>query len=291
MQHILVLVLAFLSFLDLNAMEAPRITYGFTEQPIDVVIPSTDKDLITLELCIEGIKANGTNIRRVIVVSDRPLTHNAEWFDEKNYPFNKSDVALHLFKGNAKQAQQYLGVGGNRVGWYYQQLLKFYAPYIIEGLSPNVLILDSDTVFLRPVEFLNKSFGGLLNPGEEYHHPYFKHADLLTGGLVKRLSSKLSGISHHMLFQKSVLDDLFNHVELLHGQEFWKAFCMCVDKQEIPFSGASEYEIYFNFVLARTKEVKVRTLKWENITSLAQIPLYAAQGYHYVSCHSYHRED
>ena len=42
--------------------------YDLKAAPIDVVIPCHPKDLDTLELCIEGIRKYGQNIRRVIVV-------------------------------------------------------------------------------------------------------------------------------------------------------------------------------------------------------------------------------
>ena len=58
--------------------------FAFSEDPIDVIIPCTDKDLETLDLCIQGIRKNGPNIRRVIIISDQKLTEKAEWFDEKN---------------------------------------------------------------------------------------------------------------------------------------------------------------------------------------------------------------
>jgi Family of unknown function (DUF6492) len=173
------------------------------------------------------------------------------------------------------------------VGWYYQQLLKLYAPFVIPDLSPNVLVLDSDTFFLNPVKFINTANGGLYNVGKEYVPLYFKHADQLTGGLVKKKYRKYSGVTHHMLFQKPVLEDLFKVVEDVHQIEFWKAFCLCVDS--IHYSGASEYELYFNFVLSRTDQVEIRQLKWKNVRKIGLINKSRKIGYHYISCHSYSR--
>ncbi|MFN4174741.1 MAG: hypothetical protein ACK4HV_06525, partial [Parachlamydiaceae bacterium] len=47
-----------------------RSQYNFTNDPIDVVIPSTEKDLYTLDLCIDGIRTNCSGVRRIIVISD-----------------------------------------------------------------------------------------------------------------------------------------------------------------------------------------------------------------------------
>ena len=51
-----------------------KVKYKFDKDPIDVVIACIDKDLRTLDMCIEGIKKNASNIRRVIVISPEKLT-------------------------------------------------------------------------------------------------------------------------------------------------------------------------------------------------------------------------
>ncbi|MFX0095788.1 MAG: hypothetical protein ACFFBD_28880, partial [Candidatus Hodarchaeota archaeon] len=106
---------------------------------IDVIIPTCEKDLGTLELCIEGCRKNITGLRRIIVISKEKYTDNAEWFDERFFPFSLSDVE-HL-----------IGIS-KREGWYFQQLLKIYS-FSIPDIAENVLAVDSDTIFLRPVSF------------------------------------------------------------------------------------------------------------------------------------------
>ena len=108
------------------------------------------------------------------------------------------------------------GISERFFGWYYQQLLKLYALYAIPKISSNVLCLDSDTVFLNPVSFISEEGGSLFNPGYEYHKPYFEHIARFVPGL-KKVYPKYSGISHHMLFQKPIMDDLFADVEKKHG--------------------------------------------------------------------------
>ena len=117
-----------------------KVNYCLSKEAIDVVIPCTEKDLATLNLCIEGIRKNCSNIRRIIVVSQKQYTQSAEWFDEKLFPFSKFDLALQIF-GDAVQAQKFVQAPNSRIGWIYQQLLKLYAPCIIPKISSNVLIL------------------------------------------------------------------------------------------------------------------------------------------------------
>jgi hypothetical protein len=267
------------------ASESP---YTFNMEPIDVVIPTIEKDLPTLNLCIAGIKANCPHVRRVIVISSRQLTEEAEWFDEKLFPFDKQAVAFHLLKENTEEAARFLDHPHSRVGWYYQQLLKLYAAYVIPDISSNILALDSDTIFLNTVHFIDEEGCGLFNPGTEYHSPYFEHADCLLPGF-KKLFPEYSGISHHMLFQQPILEDFFKLVEEIHQKPLWQAFCQCVNQQDLYGSGASEYELYFNFAFSRTQQVKIRPLKWDNVCRFDTLDEYQQKGYDYVSCHEYLR--
>lgn len=266
---------------------SPKI-YELLNDPIDVIIPSSAEDLEMLDYCIEGIKNNCQNVRRIIVVSPVQATDKTEWFDEKEYPFSKREVAFYLNGKNEKCATEYIQDNRSRLGWYYQQLLKLYAPYVIPGLSSNVLIVDVDTVFFRPMEFINEEGGGNYATSQELHQPYFEHAGRLLPGL-KRLDRSRSGIVHHMLFQKPILDDLFYQVECQHQQEFWKAFCESVDETHLYGSGASEYEIYFNFAFARTTQVKIRDVFWMNNGDIHLMDNHKNAGYYYVTYHGYMR--
>ncbi len=286
---ILLVALVLSSFFVPVEMEASKQKkYAFKNDPIDVVIPSTAKDVAILNHCIDGIKKNCKNVRRVIVVSKERLTYNAEWFPEASYPFTKIDVGIALFTGNVEKGKAFTATA-YWGGWYYQQLLKFYAPYVIPGISSNVLVLDSDTIFLRPVTFLNRHKAGNYNPGTEYVSSYFVHAARLVKGL-KKLYKEHSGISHHMLFQRPVLDDLFQTVEKEHKKPFWVAFCNSVQLDNPCTQGASEYEIYFNFLFSRTKKATIRKLTWQNVSSIEALEEFRQRGYDYVSCHSWMRE-
>ncbi len=253
---------------------------------IDVVIPCISKDLKTLELCIKGIRKYGKDVRRIIVVSPTRLTNSAEWFPERNYPFSIRDVVIEIFNGDIERAESYLKDKNNRSGWFYQQLLKLYAPFVIPGISSNVLMLDADTIFLNRVEFMTDWGEPLYNVGTEYHKPYFAHAKRLLPGF-KKVFQEYSGIVHHMLFQKSVLEDLFRMIE----GEPWKAICHCVDKNEIFGSFFSEYELYFNYVFLHAFKGKIRSLKCKNVRTLKNLKTYKKQKFVYVSCHTWTGKD
>ena len=229
----------------------------------DIIIPTTDKDLKTLETCIQQCKKN-LNYRRIIIVSKQKYTDSAEWFSEDRYPFN------------FKSMENYIGDHW-RKGWYLQQLLKLYSFFVIPNIADNILILDSDTLILRKVDFFEDDIP-LYNTSGAHHKPYFRHMEQLLPEL-KRITK--SGITHHMIFQRYIMLDLFNKVEEYHDEEFWKVFLSLVDLEQK--SGASEYEIYFNFIqIYYPNKFKIRKLKWENTKNKN-----LNQDFDYISCHSY----
>lgn len=281
---------AFLFVLCSNALQAEatfgsKRTYKLTKEPIDVVIPFSGDNVRMLELCIHGIRKNGHNIRRIIVVSDKKYTDSAEWFDEVLYPFSKFDLAMNIFQ-DAKLASDFVLHPNSNIGWIYQQLLKLYAAFVIKDISSNILILDADVIFFQPVTFLQENGGALFTPAREYYIPYFEHMGRLLPGL-KRVLTQTSGIAHHMLFQREILSDLFKQVEVHNKMPLWKAICQKIDKTKVWECCFSEYEIYFNFAMSRTDQVKVRPLKWAYIGMAKFLPEYEQAKYHFVCCHEY----
>lgn len=278
-----------LFFFFSNIVEAQfgvKVEFELTPEPLDVIIPTATKDIDTLELAIEGIRQNCPEVRRIMVISENRLTDEAEWIDEAIYPFSKEEVARALARGNPQETKRLLKPN-SRCGWYYQQLLKLYAPFVIENISSNVLVVDADTIFLNRITFLNKEYGAWLNGTDrEAHEPYVIHGARLIPNF-KRVYQNISGVTHHMLFQRPILADLFKLVELTHQREFWKVFCYSVPRGNLYQSGASEYEIYLNYALSRTDQVKLRELNWKNINTREKISHYRKKGYDYVSIHSW----
>lgn len=264
--------------------------YPLTNEPIDVVLVTHPKDSDTLDLCIDGIRTYGENIGRVIVVSSEHLTDNAEWFDEANYPFSKADVAFQVGRGDLTVASTFFARGGHPVGWYYQQLLKLYAAYVIPGISSNVLVLDSDSVFVNPVSFLDENNGGLLaiNPKKATKSHYRAHAQRMLPS-YQPINLDVNSVNHHMLFQKPILDDMFAEIENHHKMPLWKVFCRNVDIGRKWGSG-SEYELYYNFALNHTSQVSIRPLKRRSSGSLDRVEEYKAEDYILLSFHSYMRK-
>ena len=84
--------------------------------------------------------------------------------------------------------------------------------------------------------------------------------------LIKMDKNK-SGICHHMIFETKYIDELISKIEKNHNDLFYNVFLKLITVKE--GSGASEYEIYFNYMLKYSPtNIKIRTLNWENTNNI-----------------------
>jgi hypothetical protein len=141
-------------------------------------------------------------------------------------------------------------VGPERRGWYYQQLLKYYAHIVIPELD-TYLVPDSDVVFLRPVEFFKDKL--LFDYGGIYNEPYFSHMKRLLPEAFPVFLPEV-GTTDCMMYRRSIMADLFARVEAL-GRPMWEAMLAAVDPADYRGSGMSEQEIYFQFARQHYPEV------------------------------------
>lgn len=254
----------------------------------DILIPVGPDDYDILLKQIKYTIKNVIGYRNIYILSNDILLNdvilkNEKWKDniifinENIYPFSLKNISeIH---------------GENsRNGWYLQQLLKLYAFLYIPNILDKYLVIDADTFFLKPTIFIENNIP-LYNVGDkilernEYHIPYFEHMKRLHEFFEK--VSKYSGISHHMLFEKKWLQEIFLLVENKHGEPFWKVFLNLIDinlrdTNPYPKSGASEYELYFNYMIKfHPNEMKIRELER---CDLNELPL-DNTNYDYVSLH------
>ena len=220
---------------------------------IDIVIPVGPNDMNHVEVVVDCCKKNLKFRKIFLICFDNVNIDGCEFISEDIFPFSKTDVSkLH---------------GENpRNGWYLQQLLKLYAGTVIPGILNDYVVIDCDTFVLKPIEFVENG-KYLFNTSDEYHSPYFVHMNKLHPSLKK--VSYSSGITHHMIFSTSILNKMFSLVETYHGNihPFWYIFLDCVDLslRRVNTSGASEYELYFNYMLLyHSNLTKIRNLDWQD---------------------------
>ena len=242
----------------------------FETNLFDIVIPVGPNDKSVIEKQIKYTQKNIIGYRNIYLISyDQSLTiDGCITINENIFPFNIETVAKYHGKLD-------------RNGWYLQQLLKLYAGKIIPNILEKYLVIDSDTFFLKPTTFVENN-KCLYNYGTEYHKPYFHHMEKLDKDLTK-IDKNKSGICHHMIFEKKYIDELISKIEKNHNELFYNVFLKTVtDKNR---SGASEYEIYFNYMLKYNPDkIQIRKLSWKNTNKLE-----TNSNYDYISYHHYLR--
>ena len=243
----------------------------------DIVIPLGPNDIDVIVNQIQYTKKFVSNYNNIYLISYDPKIKIKDCItiDEKIFPFNLDDVK------NIKKIRD------KKAGWYLQQLLKFYAVFYIPNIMDTILVIDCDTFFLKKTKFF-KHGKCLYNYCKHYHQPYFNHMKNLSKKLTQVDKNK-SGICHHMMFQKKYLKKLFKFIEsrkMHSNKHFYQIFLDCIYDRNTPC--ASEYEIYFNFMLNfYPDKVIIRKLKFKNVTNLES---YLNQDYDYLSCHHYMRD-
>jgi len=217
----------------------------------DIVIPLGPNELDKINKQILFVKKNILDYRNIYIISCniQNFVDGCIIIDENSFPFKKSDIAKYHGKLQ-------------RNSWYLQQLLKLYAGFVIPDILENYLVIDADTYFLKPTKFIEDN-KNLYASGREHNKPYFEHMEKLHPSLKKYFNE--SGICHHMMFNSKIIKELFQLVENYHNKQFWIAFLECVPKNKFTHSGASEYEIYYNYVFQfHSEKVQKRKLIWSN---------------------------
>lgn len=227
----------------------------------DIIIPLGPNEKKNIHKQIEYTKKNVIGYRNIYIVTnnfDNMEIDGCKIIDENIFPFKMTDIA-HYFA-------QHLGKN-NRNGWYFQQLIKLYAGFVIDDILDTYLVLDADVFLLKPLEFYKDS-KFIFTIGNEEHIPYFRHMQSLHPSFQKVI--KPSGISHHMIFNKKYIEEIFKIVENKHNKPFWRAFIECVEEHKnhsifFQESGASEYELYFNYMIKyHNDSILIRKLNWTN---------------------------
>mgnify|MGYP001380248333 CR=1 FL=1 len=240
----------------------------------DIVISSCKKDEFVLQKAIESIQKYVKGYRRIIVVSNEKLTHadGVEWFDEKLYPFTMKDMYDYMDKIVPDEKRR-------RKVSYINQLIKLYAHKVIPDLLDDILIYDSDIIFIKETFFFEDDkplYGNRivsLDPYQQYlnHHlqlhPSFDFGNKLELNIkFKKKGDFCSGICHHMIFNKTIINELINLIETKHNEIFWKFFLKKIDTRNqdyIKHCEPSEYDLYYNYVTTfHSNKIKIRPISW-----------------------------
>lgn len=185
------------------------------------------------------------------------------WLDEdRHFPFNYSTVGEALGRRRGDKGAEY----AYSVGWYVQQFIKLNCGRAIGG---DVLVLDSDVVFFRPVAFVESARMGPTSCEATYRYAFSREqhvAYLATNAELLGFEhpAQPSGVVHHMVFRADVLAALEAIVESRFGKPLWATLLDYLGKATAG-NLFSEYQLYFHFARMRFPDsVKLRQLYWAN---------------------------
>lgn len=224
---------------------------------IDVMIPVAEKDVKNIPLCVHNLKKYCINpIRKIAIIGASDLKSKIpddsllQWIDEETINPKLNDIKSELKTS---------GYVYKSARWYFQQLLKLYAFRIVDPLTNYILIHDADISFVKDTIFVDEKncvflpygypFQWKLNT-REYEIPE-RHMAIRTAQKLLpewTLVDAYSGMQHHILLERNIVNELFRRVEQYHQKEFWQAFIHSIDRNR--WHGISEYVIYRHFAIA-----------------------------------------
>lgn len=209
---------------------------GESSVRIDVFMPTVEKDAPVLPYAIAGLKANVKHpISAIYIVAPKNAKEVRRIAEENGCIFVDEANVLPI----SKDSIDYVHDGENRGGWVFKMLLNLYADTICN--EKNILILDADTVFIRPQIFIYKG-KPIFNESPYYHKPYYE-ANMRLFGLGH--PSSMSFITHYMMFNSDALVKLRSAIESYSKAPWYSAIIGSIDTTES--SGFADYEIYGDF--------------------------------------------
>lgn len=250
----------FLSSLRLwTANRYPEVNILEGSKPkIELLSVAAPKDFESLLFSIKSaIKYSGNEIEQVTIIT----TENG--FEEcinlaKNLCI-KTNVINENTLISLDDREKIRAKFNGRYGWVIQQLLA--VQYISTSQSPGILLLNSDTILLRKMDFLNKNKNQILMVSTEFHSPYYKLLNKLIGTPV---NPKCTFITHHMLFQPWVLREIILKHKIVNVSNLISWLIMNVEPdQESPL--CVEFELYGQGMLELHPEL-VKLRKFSNVS-------------------------
>ena len=195
-------------------------------------------------------------IKNIILIGNEEINHLIK---EKKYSLNfpiifineklliDIDKIKQLIKIKNKNAVR-------RSGWYIQQFLKMVYSRLCH--DKFYLVWDSDTIPIKKVKMFNNDGKPIFHVKTEYYRPYFITIKKIFPELGKKYN--YSFISEHMIINTNLMKNMIKRINFnknLHGDIWYEKIINCIDINELPKSGFSEFETYGTFVKEYYKQI------------------------------------
>jgi hypothetical protein len=246
-------------FISVNCIKAITLDAKSNLPSIEGLVVSTRKDFEVLALCIPSIVESSFNkITKITIIvpnSDleecQILIANLKMLT----PIEIIDEDMYLSHDLRSRIRNLFG---NRYGWVLQQLLT--VEFVRRSQARGVLVVNSDTILLKKMVWLEETNRQILMPSWEFNDPYYKFLESLS---VYFVGITQSFISHHMLMQPSMFRQILSRI----GIDSIEALLQKVETHGDLSSNSPiclEFEIYAQGLLAFSRDQAVIT-KWSNI--------------------------
>jgi hypothetical protein len=248
---------------------------------IDCLIVAAAKDTAVLGYTVDGLRRNHCHPHPRITIIGQDDASLQELASRLGVNFVSEGDVLPIAKSNI----DYRVNGIDRSGWLFQQLLKLGGDKIAK--TEHYLVIDADTVLVRPQTFLRDGKPVLLH-SDEHHAPYFDVAATLLG---HRTTNPLSHVAHMMLFSVDRVRKLRQHLEKRHGGTWYDA--IIANTRRDTGSGFSEFELYGQWCEMTYPTDTIheywhgRSLTHDQLRPLAELEQMFGTAHRAVSFHSY----
>jgi hypothetical protein len=143
-------------------------------------------------------------------------------------------------------------------GWYFQQFLKMGFAMSEYCNKEYYLTWDADTLPLCPINFFSQNNHPFFSMKSEHHEPYFETLNNILG---IEMTNKCSYIAEHMMFNKSIMQELIEKIngnQTLYGKTWFEKIIYSTNPKEQ--NSFSEFETYGNYCLTNYPDLYVERL-------------------------------
>ena len=225
-------------FIEINSINTKKHKHLVSKDKLSGVYLTTGKDLPVFRKSLQSALMHLSDVQTFFVIC--PEAHELSkkissedgdrvvFIDEKNFPLKFESVADVMLDTIAQIGKYPLKNGKSpfesfmwsKLGWYFQQVVKVYAGDFL-GLE-NFVVLDSDLVFFKDIKLKNDSNGRYNYAYSSQWHASYRATMKLILDIGHTPGPYYSGICHHMVILKKVMDDMKNRVRSLHGIPMWQ---------------------------------------------------------------------
>jgi hypothetical protein len=229
--------------------------------PIEILVVATKKDFDILPYAIQFAINNSQNqiLKVTIICPAVDISEIYENYLQSVVPKVKinflpeEDVVLKEIRESLIQIFKL------RSGWMLQQFLK--VEFCLKSQARGILVLDADTILLRPQIWLDDKNSQILMPSLEFHEPYY---DFLNRAFNFKKYPKYTFVSHHMLIQPYILREIFGKLGLDNLENLFSFVIKFAIKNEAS-PVCLEYELYAQGLLKFFPKL-VSLVKFSNIS-------------------------